>query len=124
MREQILIVALSAVFTLLTMVLGVVLGLLWKERHVPIIGFLWLFILSAFFREGITATILIGRASGLLIEDGLLLGVLGVVWFISQFFQSIPALMLGLYGLGIISARWITWLFKPKDEEIRDDTQL
>lgn len=110
--RRLLLVGLSAVFGILSGVIGLVLRLLWPEKHRPVIGFLWLLLGAVFVREGMTALLLIGAAADLLPEEGVVLAVIGIGWMGTQFLTVVPALGLGLYVLGVIDERWIGWLFR------------
>lgn len=111
--RRLVLVASSVVFGLVTMVLGLVLRLMWSQKHRPVIGFLWLFLFAIFLGQGVATVILIGTATELLLPDSVALQGLGLLWFGTQFCSMIPAVGLGLFVLQVIDERWIVWLFRP-----------
>lgn len=120
MNPKLLLFCWSAVSGVAAVAYALILALLWPRKHVPVVGFLWLFLAAMLVREGLLMALIIGAVLEVLPED---ISAIQVVFFVTQFVTTIPALLLGLFAVHIVPESWITWLFRPPGDTAANESE-
>lgn len=110
-RETILLIWLGASLTL-AVANGIAVVMLWPQRRIPVMGYLWLFFVGLLLTSGTIVVILPLELSGILSDD---VQWTQLVFIASQAISAPLNLLYSLALIGKVPSGPIQWLFGRSD---------